>query len=243
MFAAEHGRPPADAREVSGTIAKHSRPARRRSPAYDLTFSPVKSVSTLWAVADPQVAAQIEGAHHAAVKTHSSSWSNTPRSPGKGGKVSGRSTSAAWWRRRSRIGTAAPATRIYTPMWRWRTRSKPSTAAGCPSTDGCCSKPTVAASETYNTALEQHLRDRLGIRFADRPDTDSGKRPVREIVGVDRALNERWSTRRVLIKDRQGELAISFSVIMVARQPLWRRCNWRSRPPWRPGIPSTNPAP
>ena len=71
-------------------------------------------------------------------------------------------------------------------------------------------KATVAASETYNTALEQHLRDRLGIRFADRPDTDSGKRPVREIVGVDRALNERWSTRRVLIKDRQGELASQF---------------------------------
>jgi uncharacterized protein YecT (DUF1311 family) len=48
------------------------------------------------------------------------------------------------------------------------------------------------------------------VRFADRPDTDLGKRPVREISGVDRALNERWSTRRVLIKDRQGELASHF---------------------------------
>ena len=55
--------------------------------------------------------------------------------------------------------------------------------------------------------LEHHLRDRLGVRFADRPDTDAGKRPVREIVGVDPALNQRWSTRRMLIKDRQGELA------------------------------------
>src|SRR5207342_1302862 len=52
-------------------------------------------------------------------------------------------------------------------------------------------KATVAASETYNTALEQHLRDRLGVRFADRSDTDPGKRPVREIVGVDPALNQR----------------------------------------------------
>jgi hypothetical protein len=33
---------------------------------------------------------------------------------------------------------------------------------------------------------------------------------VREIVGVDRALNEFWSTRRVLIKNRQGELASRF---------------------------------
>ena len=68
LFAAEHGRPPADAREVAGTIAKHSRPQAQTVAGYDLTFSPVKSVSTLWAVADPQVAAQIERAHHAAVQ-------------------------------------------------------------------------------------------------------------------------------------------------------------------------------
>jgi hypothetical protein len=41
-----------------------------------------------------------------------------------------------------------------------------------------------------------------GVQFADRPDTDPGKRPVRESVGVDPELNQRWSTRRVLIKDR-----------------------------------------
>ncbi|HEX6757592.1 MAG TPA: AAA family ATPase, partial [Propionibacteriaceae bacterium] len=77
--------------------------------------------------------------------------------------------------------------------------------------------PRLFASEAsalphtvYNTALEHHLRDRLGVRFADRRDIDPGKRPVREIVGVDPALNQRWSTRRVLIKDRQGELAARF---------------------------------
>jgi AAA domain/TrwC relaxase len=48
------------------------------------------------------------------------------------------------------------------------------------------------------------------VRFADRPDTDPRKQPVREIVGVDPALNQRWSTRRVLIKERQGELASRF---------------------------------
>jgi hypothetical protein len=42
-------------------------------------------------------------------------------------------------------------------------------------------KANVAASETYNTALEQHLRDTLGVRFAERPGTDPGKRPIREI--------------------------------------------------------------
>jgi hypothetical protein len=47
LFAAEHGRPPTDAREVAGTIAKLSRPQAQTVAGFDLTFSPVKSVSTL----------------------------------------------------------------------------------------------------------------------------------------------------------------------------------------------------
>jgi hypothetical protein len=71
-------------------------------------------------------------------------------------------------------------------------------------------KAKVAASETYNTSLEQHLRDTLGVRFAARPGADPGKRPIREIVGVDPRLNQRWSTRRTHINARRGELAIQF---------------------------------
>jgi hypothetical protein len=71
-------------------------------------------------------------------------------------------------------------------------------------------KANVAASETYNTALEQHLRDALGVRFMERPSSDPTKRPVREIVGVDPRLNQRWSTRRAHIQVRQGELAVAF---------------------------------
>jgi hypothetical protein len=67
FFAAEHGRPPQDARELAAAIAKHSRPQTTAVAGYDLTFSPVKSVSTLWALAEPTVAAQIEKAHRAAV--------------------------------------------------------------------------------------------------------------------------------------------------------------------------------
>jgi conjugative relaxase-like TrwC/TraI family protein len=67
-FLTEHGREPMDARELAGQIAKDSRPRTQTVAGYDLTFSPVKSVSTLWAVADPAVAAVIERAHQAAVK-------------------------------------------------------------------------------------------------------------------------------------------------------------------------------
>ena len=68
FFRAEHGREPADARELAATIAKHSRPKTNAVAGYDLTFSPVKSVSVLWAIADPKTAAVIERAHQAAIK-------------------------------------------------------------------------------------------------------------------------------------------------------------------------------
>ena len=54
VLPAEHGRDPIDARELAAQIAKNSRPRTQTVAGYDLTFSPVKSVSTLWAVAEPR---------------------------------------------------------------------------------------------------------------------------------------------------------------------------------------------
>ncbi|MEP7740328.1 MobF family relaxase [Nocardioides sp. 31GB23] len=67
-FVREHGREPADARELASAVALYSRPKTTAVAGYDLTFSPVKSVSALWAVADPSTSAAIERAHNAAVK-------------------------------------------------------------------------------------------------------------------------------------------------------------------------------
>jgi conjugative relaxase-like TrwC/TraI family protein len=170
----------------------------------------VKSVSSLWAVAGPQLAALIECAHQAAVgdalrflEQHALFTREGPqgiRQVNVRGLIA-----AAFTHRDSRAGDpdlhthVAVANKVETASGRWL------------SIDGrVLFKATVAVSETYNTALEHHLRDRLGVRFVDRTDIDPGRRAVREIVGVDPALNQRWSTRRVLIKDRQGELAASF---------------------------------
>jgi len=210
FFRSEHGRDPIDAREIAATIARESRPRTQTVAGYDLTFSPVKSVSTLWAVADPHVAAQIERAHQVAVQDalhfieRHALFTRRGRNGIRQVNVTGL-VAAAFTHRDSRAGDpdlhthVAVANKVQTLDGRWL------------SIDGrVLFKATVAASETYNTALEQHLRDTLGVRFAERADTDPGKRPVREIVGVDPALNQRWSTRRVLIKDRQGELAARF---------------------------------
>src|SRR5215207_7717780 len=210
FFRAVHGRDPIDAREIAATIAKESRPRTQTVAGYDLTFSPVKSVSTLWAVADQHVAARIEQAHQAAVQDalifiqRHALFTRQGRNGVRQVDVTGL-VAAAFTHRGSRAGDpdlhthVAVANKVQTLDGRWL------------SIDGrVLFKATVAASETYNTALEHHLHDRLGVRFADRPGTDPRKPPVREIVGVDPALNQRWSMRRVLIKVRQGELAARF---------------------------------
>jgi conjugative relaxase-like TrwC/TraI family protein len=210
FFLAEHGRDPIDARELAAQIAKISRPRTQTVAGYDLTFSPVKSVSTLWAVAEPAVAAVIERAHQAAVKdaltfieTHALFTRTGPqgiRQVNVRGMVA-----TAFIHRDSRAGDpdlhthVAVANKVQTLDGRWL------------SIDGrVLFKAKVAASETYNTALEQYLREALGVRFAERPGTDPAKRPIREIVGVDPRLNQRWSSRRAHINVRRGELAIQF---------------------------------
>ena len=210
FFLAEHGREPMDARELAGQIAKDSRPRTQTVAGYDLTFSPVKSVSTLWAVADPPVAAAIERAHQAAVKDALAFIEKhalfTRTGPQGIRQVNVRGlVAAAFTHRDSRAGDpdlhthVAVANKVQTLDGRWL------------SIDGrVLFKANVAASETYNTALEQHLHETLGVRFAERPGTDPGKRSIREIVGVDPPLNQRWSTRRAHIEARRGELAIQF---------------------------------
>jgi conjugative relaxase-like TrwC/TraI family protein len=210
FFVGEHGREPVDARELAGQIAKDSRPRAQTVAGFDLTFSPVKSVSTLWAVADPSVAAAIERAHQAAVKEALSFIEQqalfTRTGPQGIRQVNVRGLVAtAFTHRDSRAGDpdlhthVAVANKVQTLDGRWL------------SIDGrVLFKAKVAASETYNTALEQHLREALGVRFAERGGTDPGKRPIREIVGVDPRLNQRWSTRRASINVSRGELAVQF---------------------------------
>ncbi len=210
FFRAEHGREPADARELAATIAKHSRPKTNAVAGYDLTFSPVKSVSTLWAVANPRTAAVIERAHQAAIKDalHFIETKALFTRQGTNGirQVNVRGLLAtAFTHRDSRAGDpdlhthVAVANKVQTLDGKWL------------AIDGrLLYKAKVSASETYNTALERHLGDALGVRFAERPNPDARKRPVREIVGVDPDLNHRFSKRRVSVEARRKVLAAEF---------------------------------
>jgi DNA primase catalytic core len=210
FFHAEHGREPADARELAATIAKHSRSKTNAVAGYDLTFSPVKSVSVLWAISDPKTAAVIEGAHQAAIKDAlgfiESKALFTRRGTNGVRQVDVRGLVAtAFTHRDSRAGDpdlhthVAVANKVQTLDGKWLAID------GRP-----LHKAVVSASETYNTALERHLVDALGVRFEERPNQDARKRPVREIVGVDRDLNRRFSKRRINVEDRRKILAAAF---------------------------------
>ncbi len=209
MFTETYGRPPADAAERSGFLARVSRPSRTSVAGYDLTFSPVKSVSTLWAIAPAALSRQLEDAHQAAV-AKTLSWLETEAGYTRLGtngpaQVPVRGlVMAQFTHRDSRAGDpdlhthVAVSNKVQTLDGRWLALDA-----------RMLYRLNVAASEFYNTSLEAEVAARTGARFAARPD-EAGKRVVREIVGVDDRLNQRWSSRRTVIVDHRTGLTADF---------------------------------
>ncbi|MGY2872832.1 DNA primase catalytic core [Marmoricola sp. URHA0025 HA25] len=210
FFKAEHGRDATDARELAATIAKNSRAKTTAVAGYDLTFSPVKSFSVMWALADPATAAKLEQAHNQAVTDalkfieenalFTREGTNGVRQVNTRGLVA-----TAFTHRDSRAGDpdlhthVAIANKVQTLEGKWLAID------GQP-----LHKMVVAASEFYNARLEAHTRDMVGVRFAERPNADARKRPVREIVGIDPALCQHFSKRRASVEQRRNTLVAEF---------------------------------
>ena len=212
MFVEQYGRDPLDAREFSGFVARQSRPATTAVAGYDLTFTPVKSISIVWATAPRALARAIERAQRRAVKQgiavleQHAAFSRM----GAGGVAQVESTGlivAAFEHRDSRSGDPNLHTHIVVsnkvcvigpddiPRWL--------------ALDGkAMFQMNVAASEAYNTAMEAELM-KLGFRFIAAA-CGAGKGCVREIAGIPQELITRFSTRRRSIEQRAGELAKVF---------------------------------
>jgi DNA primase catalytic core len=226
MFLARHGREPQDARELSGFIARESRQATSAVAGFDLSFSPVKSISALWALAPEEVAAEIRSAHETAVSDtlswleHEVAYTRVGRGGARQVKTRGL-VAAAFTHRDSRAGDpdlhthVAVSNKVQAEDGRWL------------ALDGrLLYAAKVAASEHYNTRIEAELVSRLGVEFAERDDTTPGKLPVREIRGVSTTLTRFWSRRRADIKTRQAELAVEFQKTFgrppTAVEALWQ---------------------
>ncbi len=209
MFAEKYGREPLDERELSGFIARMMRPLKQATAGFDLTFTPVKSVSALWAVAPLEVARVIEQCHDQAVKD-SLGWIEREALFTRRGQRGVRQVetrgmiTAMFGHRDSRAGDPNLHTHV-------AVSNKVQAADGTwLAIDGRLLYQTnVPASERYNSRIEALLGERLGVRFAGRERGD-GKRPVREIMGVDEHLITMWSARRQMIEDESARLAQLF---------------------------------
>ncbi len=219
MFAREYARPPKDPRELSSFIARHSRAASTAVAGFDLSFTPVKSVSALWAIAPQDVADQIAAAHHAAVQD-ALAWLERDAVRTRGGRngVQQLDTTgmlaAAFGHRDSRAGDPDLHTHVAVSS-KVRVRTADGTPGRWLSLDGrVLFKATVSASERYNTRVEAELHRRLGLCFTPRSDAPaalaSGRRTIREVTGLPEQLLTHWSSRRARIDIRRAQLAVAF---------------------------------
>ncbi|MFI8977167.1 MobF family relaxase [Nocardia asteroides] len=200
VFQAETGHAPTAPEELSDWIERAHRPARAAVAGWDLTFSPVKSVSALWALAPAAIAEQIEAAHHRAVAEtiefverhalHTRVGRNGVNRVRADGLIAAR-----FDHRQSRAGDpdlhshVVVSNRVHHGDHNWG------------AADGTILyRYVVTCSELYNSLLEAHLGDVLGLGFAARADA-TGEYPIREVVGIEESVSRRWSTRRGQVLD------------------------------------------
>ncbi|CAL8978923.1 ATP-dependent RecD-like DNA helicase [Propionicimonas sp. T2.31MG-18] len=206
-FTARHGRPPAGPRELHGFIAKNTRKPRMALAGWDVTLSPPKSVSSVWAIAPPPLAAAIRQVHEAAVSDTLAECEARvlfTRQGHKGARhvpVRGM-VAARFTHRDSRAGDpdlhthVAISNKVQTLDGAWMAIN-----------GELVYEAKVTLSEVYLTSLTARLRA-LGLTMVAVGRED--KRPVYEIAGVDPALNRRWSTRRETITKVTAELVAEF---------------------------------
>jgi len=182
---------------------------RQAVAGYDLVFSPVKSISTLWAVGTPEQREQVELAHEDAWR-ETLAWLErevafTRTGAGGVAQIETRGlVVTAYDHRSSRAGDPdlhthmVVANKVQGVDGVWR------------SLDGrVLHSAAITASEMYNSRVEANVSARLGVRFAGKARSD-GKREVREIVGVPEELNRAFSQRRAAIVDRHNTLMTEY---------------------------------
>ncbi|MBY6412878.1 relaxase domain-containing protein [Rhodococcus sp. BP-252] len=208
-FHREVGRSPATEAELVRYLASQKRRERQPVAGYDCVFTPQKSVSVLWGLGDHDVRRAIEQAHHDAV-SDAMGWVQDNASytrVGKAGVGQIEAKGLSWARfdhRDNRNGDpnlhthVTVSTKVQGVDGKWR------------SLDGrILHKLAVAASERYNTAVEENVTRALGVVFSNRPDSRADKRPVREIDGIPTELLREFS-RRTVIERRLETLAAEY---------------------------------
>jgi len=188
------GRAPLDPAELAAL--GDQRASREAVAGYDLVFTPVKSVTSLWGIASAETRDQIFEAHNAAV-ADAINWLEENVALTRTGN-SGQAqintlgvTAALFHHWDSRAGDpdlhthVAISNKVQGPDEKWRSLDGRTLFAAA-----------VSMSERYNTRIEDELRQRLDVRFEERVSSSDGRRAVREIVGMPASVIENFSKRR-----------------------------------------------
>ena len=200
---------PTDDKELATFLSKELSKGSNSVAGYDLTFSPPKSVSVLWGLADKDTAEAVAAAHEAAIDDaveYLEEHAIGTRA-GAGGVAQLDVTGMIATRFRhhdSRDGDpqlhdhVVVANKVYDAHGdRWRTL------------DGAALyRSAVSASEHYNQRLVAHLSAR-GFSFSPRS-TGPGKRPVMEVDGIDPRLMSQSAKRSAAIRARTRELVDAY---------------------------------
>ncbi len=191
--------------------------SEKRSPGLDMTFSADKSVSALWAIADPELRSEIERAHNDAVR---SALAETVLAH------------CAWTRLQERDGTRVVAADIMGAMFQHGAsrENDPQLHTHCTIFNAARTHrdgkyralhqhPVYAwmkaAGAVYRNALAWNLRDRLGIRMEQYGKDGeftriSGFSPSAGTVGEQpAALIAHWSKRRGQIVEAAREMGFT----------------------------------
>ncbi|MDR7381221.1 MobF family relaxase [Promicromonospora iranensis] len=195
--------------DVTRWMAKRGQQPRKAVAGYDLVFTPSKSISVLWGLGHSATREAITSAHTQAWK-ETLAWIEAEGALTRGGAGGVRQidthglTAVAFDHLDSRAGDpnlhthVAVSTKVLGMDGIWR------------ALDGrVLYSLGAAASERYNTRIEQLLVERLGVAFHTET-RGRGKQGVREIVGIPKTLRDAFSRRRAAIQESYETLQAAY---------------------------------
>ncbi|PRZ39717.1 conjugative relaxase-like TrwC/TraI family protein [Antricoccus suffuscus] len=192
--------------QIAAITADEERKGERQAVAgFDTTFSPVKSISVAWGLAEPETAAELLEAHRHAVATtiaHLEDHVLTARTGTDGiGHVDVAGvTVAAFEHRTSRAADPDLHTHAVISN-KVQARLPDGTRKWLTLDSRSLYKANVALSERYNRVLEDEVSRRLGWEFRVRSDQEPGAvSPIRELAHIPEPLIAAFSRRRQQIE-------------------------------------------
>jgi conjugative relaxase-like TrwC/TraI family protein len=220
FFREQFGYEHASGKDVVAWVNRERDQVKQAVAGFDFTFSPVKSVSVLWALADEQTASTVAALHHEAV-AETLKWAedNAVYTRVGTGGIEQVTTSgivaAEFTHFDTRCGDpdlhshVLIANKVQGPDGQWRTLDSRT-----------IHQMHQAISARYDAILHDLLTRRMGLEFqAHYPHPD--KAPIWEVAGVDRRLIDVFSSRRALARPVYDRLVADY-VDRNGRQPSQR---------------------